>query len=91
MKIMYGRTAYVHDISKEMISFLENMISSWSQSDNSFCITMEDLISHVDEYQDKCNKDPNSLSKDEHKLGKFLTKVRSKLDGEIGDIVFSKL
>ena len=83
MRITYSRTAHVLNCGAEMVDLLINNLNGGTAEDGSFTASWESLTSWVDEYEENCD-----LTYE--RIGSFLTEVREKLEGEIGDIVFCK-
>lgn len=78
-KIMYSRTAYVTGCKDEVLDNLRDSLPNWADGNENICSAWEDIISYLD---DEDNKNDSVYP--------FVMNIHNKIEGEIGDVIFSK-
>lgn len=84
MKITYGRTAYVLEVSAEMLDGLSNCMNGFADGNYNFCTTMDDIDNQIQEWE------PEAMDEQHKKVQAFLSEVVSKITGNVGDVIFSR-
>ena len=72
-------------VSAEMLDRLERNFDGWATGQGNLCTTREDMISWIDGEVDYDRGDTDLL-----KAIEFIKEVERKIEGEVGDVVFSK-
>ena len=90
MKIVYGRTAYVLGCGQEIMDNVLDKFNTFADGGENVCVNRDMLNVWLEEHREDCDIRTDTVTKEDEMFAAFIKNVDSKINGDVGDIIFSK-